>query len=196
MFWSGWLFFEGEPSPLARWLETWSGHPIENHAIVGSSLAEGGLVKSISEQFKSITKKPNITTLIMDGGGNDVISHRYDCIQFNDKCISMIQDGLSIVSDIFHRSYDSGISNILYLGFYYLSGLERAADYANPLLQTICNHSRVSCHFVDPRYNQTTGSGLPTPMMLSSDGIHPNKEGYKILAEMIWNVAKNNDIPI
>ena len=62
MFWSGWLFFGGQPSPLSKWLETWSGHSIENHALVGASL-ENGWVKSIRAQYDSLNKQPNITTI-------------------------------------------------------------------------------------------------------------------------------------
>jgi lysophospholipase L1-like esterase len=195
MFWSGWLFFGGQPSPLSKWLETWSGHSIENHALVGASL-ENGWVKSIRAQYNDLNKQPNITTLIMDGGGNDVISHRSDCEKFNTNCVSMINNSLNIAQGIFNSSYYDGISNILYLGFYYLPGLEKAADYANPMLNEICKNATVNCHFIDPRYNSTTGTGLPTPAMLGPDGMHPNDAGYKLLAEMIWDVKLNNSIPI
>ena len=195
MFWSGWLFFGGQPSPLSKWLETWAGHSIENHALVGASL-ENGWVKSIRAQYDSLNKKPNITTLIMDGGGNDVISHRGDCEQFNNACVSMINNSLSIAAGLFNSAYQDGVYNILYLGFYYLPGLDRAADYANPALAEICKNATVNCHFIDPRYNATTGTGLPTPAMLGPDGLHPNEDGYKLLASMIWNVSVNHSIPI
>jgi len=186
MFWSGWLFFGGQPSPLAKWLETWAVHSIENHALVGASL-EDGWVKSIRSQYDSLNKQPTITTLIMDGGGNDVMSHRSDCEKFNDACIQMINHSLSIAQGIFESAKQDYISDILYLGFYYLPGLEFAADYANPKLNQICSDAEINCYFVDPRHNDTTGTGLKTPEMLGSDGLHPNEQGYKILAEMIWN---------
>ena len=63
MYWSGMLFFGGQPSPLSKWLETWSGHPIENHALVGASLEEGW-IKSIRTQYLELNKQPPITTLI------------------------------------------------------------------------------------------------------------------------------------
>jgi lysophospholipase L1-like esterase len=96
---------------------------------------------------------------------------------------------IGIAQTIFQDAHTDGISNILYLGFYYLPGLERAADYANPKLKRVCEEAPVDCYFIDPRYNETTGKGLQTPKMLGSDHIHPNEEGYKILASMIWNVS-------
>jgi len=195
MFWSGWMYFGGQPSPLAKWLETWSGHKIENHALVGASLDEGW-VKSIRTQYKELKKQPNITTLIMDGGGNDVMSHRQDCQAWNQNCINMIDKSMGIAANILASAAQDGVSNVLYLGFYYLEGLKNATDYADVHVAEICQNATVNCYFIDPRYNATTQQGLNTPSMLGSDKIHPNEEGYKILAEMIWNTALDHNIPI
>jgi lysophospholipase L1-like esterase len=85
---------------------------------------------------------------------------------------------------------------VLYLGFYYLQGLERAADYADAKMATLCAEAPVSCFFIDPRYNATTGTGLQTPQMLGGDGIHPTPEGYKVLAQMIWDTALHQNITL
>jgi len=191
MFWSGMPFFGGQPSPLSKWLETWSGHNIENHALVGASL-EDGWIKSIHTQFLELDNTPKITTLIMDGGGNDVISHRKDCEYFNTECLKVINNSLSIANDILNNA---DVDNIIYLGFYYLSGLKVAADYADSKVRTMCK-SVPNCYFVDPRYNETSGTGLLTPQMLGNDLVHPNEEGYKLLAQMIWNTTIKYNITI
>ena len=188
MYWSGMLFFGGQPSPLAKYLETWSGHAIENHALVGASLEEGW-VKSIRSQYNDLNKQPVITTLIMDGGGNDVISHRSDCTAFNNKCVQMIDHSAGIAASILADAHIDGVSNVLYLGFYYLDGLMEAADYADPLIDVICRNATVNCHFVDPRANITSA-------MIGSDGLHPTEEGYKVLAELIWDVKLDYNIPV
>jgi lysophospholipase L1-like esterase len=197
MFWSGFPFFGGQPSPLSKWLETWAGHSIENHALVGASL-EDGWVKSIRSQYHDLNKHvpSNITTLIMDGGGNDVISHRKDCEAWNDVCRDMIQHSVGIASSILENAHRDGVEHVLYLGFYYLQGLQQAADLAGPMMASLCETAPLDCHFIDPRYNATTGTGLQTPQMLGSDGIHPNEQGYKILAEMIWDVKTEMNIPL
>ena len=195
MFWSGFLFFGGQPSPLSKWLETWSGHPIENHALVGASL-EDGWVKSIAAQYRDLKKQPNMTTLIMDGGGNDVISHRNDCEQWNQACRDMVDHSMGIAKNILNEAYTDGVSHVLYLGFYYLQGLEKAADYADAKMAILCAEAPVSCFFIDPRYNATTGTGLQTPQMLGGDGIHPTPEGYKVLAQMIWDTALHQNITL
>uniref|UniRef100_A0A6C0ICG5 SGNH hydrolase-type esterase domain-containing protein n=1 Tax=viral metagenome TaxID=1070528 RepID=A0A6C0ICG5_9ZZZZ len=195
MYWSGPLFFGGQPSPLSKWLETWSGHSIENHALVGASLEEGW-IKSIPSQYRDLNKTPNITTLIMDGGGNDVMSHKSECEEWKPSCQTMIDQCAGIAESLLEKAYTDGIQRVLYLGFYYLPGLERAADAANPLLAQVCANATIECHFVDPRYNSTTGTGLPTPAMLGPDGLHPTTEGYKILAQMIWDTVVHYNITL
>jgi len=193
MFWSGLPFLGGSPSPLSKWLETWAGHSIENHALVGASLEEGW-VKSIQKQYEDLNKVPTITTLIMDGGGNDVMSHRQDCELWNSACQQVVDHSISIASSILEKAHEDGILQVLYLGFYYIKGLEKAADDADRKMREMCERAMVPCYFVDPRYNATSGQGLPTPEMLGSDGIHPKPEGYKILAQMIWDEAMKHSI--
>lgn len=195
MFWSGMPFWGGQPSPLSKWLETWAGHSIENHALVGASL-EDGWVKSIRAQYHDLNKQPNITTLIMDGGGNDVISHRNDCEQWNQACRDMVDRSMGIAASILDDAHKDGISDVIYLGFYYLKGLENAADYADTKMRTVCSDAPVECYFVDPRYNATTGTGLKTPDMLGGDGIHPTQEGYKVLAQLIWDTVVFHNITL
>jgi len=56
---------------LPYYLQEWAGHDIENIAIVGSSLHEGW-TKSIPQEYAELDKTVMPTTIIMDGGGNDV----------------------------------------------------------------------------------------------------------------------------
>ena len=194
MFWSGMPFFGGQPSPLARWLETWAGHPIENHALVGASL-ENGWVKSIRQQYDDLKTTPSV--LVMDGGGNDVMSHRGDCEAWNEACVAVIDRCIVIARGILNDSSHAGVGSVLYLGFYYLPKLNQAADYANPRLRDLCeNEFPRYCYYTDPRYNETTGTGLKTPEMLGNDGLHPNPEGYKVLATMIWDTATHHNITL
>ena len=195
MFWSGPPFFGGQPSPLSKWLETWSGHAMENHALVGASL-ENGWIKSIPDQYRDLVKTPTMTTLVMDGGGNDVMSHKAECEQWKPGCQAMIDTCATLAGSILEKAHADGVQRVLYLGFYYLPGLEKAADAANPQIAAVCANASVECHFVDPRYNATTGTGLPTPQMLGPDGLHPTTEGYKILAQMIWDTALRYNITL
>jgi hypothetical protein len=192
MYRSGLPFFRGNPSPLSKWLETWSGHSIENYALVGASL-EKGWIKSIREQFDSLSFSPNITTLVMDGGGNDVMSHKEDCLKFNDRCEEVMRNSETIARSIIEDSRKKGVNDIIYLGFYKLEGLEKAVETGNRDISNVCQPTN-HCYFVNPVYNETTKIGIKVPEMIGSDHVHPTEEGYKMLAEMIWNVTEENNI--
>lgn len=194
MFKSG-FWSLSENSRLVNRLIQLSGHDIENHAKIGASL-HAGWVESIQEQFQNIEEKYTVDTLIMDGGGNDVLSHRRDCEAFNDDCVVYINKSIVIAEEIFQEANREGIINLIYLGFYYLPGLEKAVDFADDLLHRYCTDSKIHCFFVDPRYNETSGTGLKTPDLLGNDRIHPNQEGYELLANMIWNISVLHNITI
>lgn len=191
LFRSGIEFLEGPASPLADWLTEWAGHDIENHALVGASV-EGGWVESIRDQYRDLEKQPVITTLIMDGGGNDICSHRSDCEIMNDVCRSVIDHSVVMIQEIMEEAIRDGVRNILYLGPYYVPGLEAAADYACPRLMAACEAT--DSHFVNPLINATNDK--PLHLLLGDDGLHPTTESYKILAQMIWTQKMRFNIPI
>jgi len=185
MFWSGPLFWSGQPSPLSRWLESRAGHAIENHARVGASLAEGW-VESIPHQYQDVAQRDTITSIIMDGGGNDIMSHRHDCEAWNTACQTTINASIAIATSLLDTIRHDGIGHVFYLGFYHLPGLETAADEASIRMHSLCSEN---CHFVDPRNNITLA-------MIGPDGVHPTDEGYRVLAAMIWEEASVHGITI
>ena len=195
LFCSGMPFLPCSPSPLAKWLMTWAGHDIEDYALVGASL-EDGWMKSIPAQYQDVRKSPPITTLIMDGGGNDAKSHEKDCRQFNNVCKEMIHNAASLARGVLQAAHEDGIRHVIYLGFYYLPGLEETVDYARKVVYEVCENAAVDCHFVDPRWNATTQTGLQTPEWLGPDKVHPTELGYKTLASMVWATKLRWNIPV
>ena len=194
MFWSSLPFLRGQPSPLSQSLEKWADHPIENYARVGASL-EDGWIKSIPSQYDELVKSPSITTLIVDGGGNDVMSHREDCKAFNSQCQDVLDRCIILLENLFRDCQRDNVTHTIFLGSYSIPGLERAVDYASQKIQERCQRAS-GCYFVDTRYNATTNTGLQTPDMLGGDGVHPTQEGYVLLARMIWNVTLEYNITL
>jgi len=135
----------------------------------------------------------------MDGGGNDVMSHKNACLQYNTECQNVVENSVRIARTILNDASRRGVRYVLYLGFYYLKGLEKTIRVGNKDIGELCDsyrNSTFSCFFINPVYNETTGQGLRTPQMLGQDGIHPNEEGYKLLATMIWNVTIEHNITV
>lgn len=174
-------------SSIPSLLEDWAGHAIENYAKVGSSLQEGWVI-SVPHQYDMIPSKSNITTVIMDGGGNDVFSRRQECLGLSENCKQNIRISLDIVGNMLEKMETNQVDHVIYLGFYYAKGLNKAIDFGMQELSTICNENGViPCFLVDPR-----NFSIP----LGWDGVHPTSEGYRRLATAIWDISLANDIII
>ena len=197
-------------SPIPSNLEKSLNIKIDNRALVGASLQKGW-VKSIPEQYEDI-RNLNPDTIIMDGGGNDVMSNYYSCLQFNNNCKNMIDNVTLIAKDLMEKMRGNCVKNIVYMGFFYVKGLNRAIDYGTEKLMEVCHNiaktngstgsstggnnlrrteslfnEEGGCYFCDPR-NLTIPVGW--------DGLHPTNEGYKMLSDAIYNTILNNNIQV
>ncbi|EKU22416.1 lipolytic protein g-d-s-l family [Nannochloropsis gaditana CCMP526] len=159
---------------------------IENMALVGASLHEGW-VPSIPAEYSIMSKNPPPITIVMDGGGNDVISVKDDCLSFNDRCQQQIKEATDILADLLERMHEDKVQHVLLMGPYYLENLNKAVDEGFKLLSNVCKNATIDCHIADTR-------DLDPP--LGDDGIHPIQEGYELLATRIWEIKLDNDIPI
>jgi lysophospholipase L1-like esterase len=171
-------------SPVQSYLENWSGCKISNYAITGASLQDGW-VESIPSQYVDIENQ-NFSTIIMDGGGNDVMSKLSECQEFNENCKLMINYIVNIAESLINKMGRNNVTDVIYLGFYYIKNLNKVIDYGTEKLVNMCEKiNTTNCYFSDPR-NIT--------MPVGWDGVHPTNEGYELLAHRIWDTKLDNDI--
>lgn len=166
-------------------LEEWGNTQIDNLALIGSQFHEGWIESIPSQYFNYIKSNSIPDTIIMNGGGNDILSRKTDCISFNKNCIKRINEITSILDLFFKRINNDGVLNVIYLGPYYLQKLEKTINYGTDKISEICQKAELNCNFVDIR-NKT----IP----LSIDNLHPNDDGYILLADELWNEILINDI--
>ena len=166
-------------------LEEWGNTQIDNLALIGSQFHEGWIESIPSQYFNYIKSNSIPDTIIMNGGGNDILSRKTDCISFNKNCIKRINEITSILDLFFKKINNDGVLNVIYLGPYYLQKLEKTINYGTDKISEICQKAELNCNFVDIR-NKT----IP----LSIDNLHPNDDGYILLADELWNEILINDI--
>jgi hypothetical protein len=159
---------------------------VVDHSVNGETIA------GIRSQYRRIRNAP-ITTIIMDGGGNDVLGASGDCKSLNLRCRRIIERSVEVMSQTLDEMYDNDVENVVFLGYYHpiglQAGLRRAIDYATPLMMETCAAASVNCYFVDPRTYFDCNGGL-----IMIDGIHPSGSGSGVLAYMLWKTFVDNDI--
>ena len=82
---------------------------------------------------------------------------------------------------------NDGIDNIIYLGYYELTGkldnLNQAVSVGNNWLDLACESTVANCIYVDPR-------GKIPEWQVESDNVHPTPAGSANLASQIWPVLE------
>ncbi len=185
---------------LQDFLESYAGETFRRYTISGAELKGGIIATDIYTQYE-IAKRdnPNIETIVMDGGGNDILIPAialfdpYNCktqwYQFgrlSSTCKNYIDDIYVDAVNLLNKMHADGVDNVIYLGYYYtknglflLDSMEEAVDYGDMRLSQACRYSAANCQFVDPRSTIKDSN-------IIIDGIHPTTEGSRKLANLIW----------
>lgn len=184
------------------YLHSYAGQTFRRYAVSGAELAGGILAPDLFSQYNTAKyDDPNIDTIIMDGGGNDILLpvltmfDPYDCKtqwyewgRLSNSCKNFIDDLYVDGVDLLNDMHADGVDNVIYLGYYYtknawvrLDDLEEAIDYGDTRLSQACANSAVNCTFVDPRWVINDGD-------IKSDAIHPKTSGSLKIANLIWPV--------
>ena len=180
---------------IQAFLEEDAGQTFRNYTQSGAELVGGVLARPIVDQYADAKAvNPNINTIVMDGGGNDIlipaiIFDPYGCKthwwrwSISNSCKGLVDDIYVEAVTMLNDMDSDGVENILYLGYYYTAGaqsnLHQAVDYGDYRLEQACSNTTANCTFIDPR-----------PVISSSDiiidGIHPATSGSKKIADLIW----------
>lgn len=182
-----------------------SGQRWRMHAVGGYSMATGG-TGLIPPTFDSaIRMDADAHTVLMDGGGNDLLlgdvarQCRDDKAPTIAACKKIITDALAAAEKLMKRMGDAGIRDVIY--FFYphvpkntaLGGPDpnHMLDYALPMVRDFCESAstltdgKLRCTFVDmvPVFD-----GKPESQWFFPGDIHPTSVGSKAMAQEIWKV--------
>jgi lysophospholipase L1-like esterase len=176
-------------------LHAWAGETFRRYALSGS------MISHISDQYdRAKADDSNISTIFMDGGGNDILIPAcafdpYNCkvdwweSGLSSKCKALINDIYVDTVDLLNQMGRDGVDNIIYVGYYHLkngligsTSLNPAVDYGDTKLALAVQNATAASNyrvFVDPRPNVTASD-------INSDGVHPNDSGARKVATLIW----------
>jgi lysophospholipase L1-like esterase len=192
---------------ISDYLHSYAGKTFRRYATSGAELNGGIIQPSIASQYaRAKSDYSTIDTIIMDGGGNDILIPAtmyfdpYNCKKdwwessLSSKCKNYINDIYVEAVTMMNQMGRDGVKNIIYLGYYKIkfgvigtTALNDAVAYGDDKLKlavqnaTAVNNYRV---FLDPRSKITNSD-------IIIDGVHPTTSGSKKLADLIWAKLKN-----
>ena len=162
-----------------------SGRDYRNYAFPGTRMLADlipGLIPAIPAQFgEAKAEDPTIKTVVMTGGGNDVLGS--SCT--SGTCSDIVDMVSTRMDALFKEMAAGGVQDVVLISYGYPTDEARHAslDYSRSIIPTRCKKTGMPrCHFIDP-VKELAGK-------ISSDGIHPTDEGYDILGKMVWDLMK------
>ena len=184
-------------------LHSLSGETFRFYAVSGAMMA-GSLLDMAPDMLTQFAEAqgddPNIETIIMDGGGNDILIPAtafdpYNCKKnwwewrLSTSCKNLINDVYVDAVDTLNEMGNAGVDNLIFQGYYHLKNgligsttLNDAVDYGDlKLSQAVANATAINHRvFVDPRGHLNTSSDIVF------DGVHPSESGSEKLANLVW----------
>lgn len=170
---------------------------------IGGAQMVGGPIKTIEEQYNEAKADGPIRTVILDGGGNDILigamakcSADYGA-ELSAECVAVMDEVLAASERFFEMAVADGVENIVFQGYYYVryQKLWQVTDDFQEkgikLVQELSNrYPDVKIIYIDPR----THFDRTNPDYVKADGIHPTDEASSKLANLLWQAMAANGI--
>jgi lysophospholipase L1-like esterase len=183
----------------------------------GASMSSGALQFNIPYQYESealldptVSNPSSIDTIIMDGGGNDVLINDRSCLTqappANTGCVNTIQGVVSRATSLMQEMGRNGVKNVVYFFYPHLDpagggllptpapGVNDTLDYAYPLAQQLCAAAPQGgprCFFIDLR---PAFEGHIADYINPNDHVHPTPAGAKVIADLVWQTMESHCI--
>ncbi|MDA8141573.1 MAG: SGNH/GDSL hydrolase family protein [Desulfobacteraceae bacterium] len=183
-------------------LQDLSGQKWRTYYVSGAQMT-GGTVRTIPQQYtQAKNANSNIRTVILDGGGNDVlIGGQSACTSYTNtlsaSCETILSDVKNATEKMLNQMATDGVQNVIWQGYYHTTnaGLHTVADISTEraiegIASFQAKHPEMKVIYIDVR---PSFSGAPASYTIA-DGIHPTAASSATLANLVWNTMVNNGI--
>ncbi|MDD9968822.1 MAG: hypothetical protein OXR73_21455 [Myxococcales bacterium] len=166
-----------------------AGKRYTNHAMPGAGLLSGA--GAIPDQWTTATRQnPNLKTVVMTGGGNDVVlspGAQTDCQQGGATCKATLARISEILGKMWSDMAEAGVQDVVYIG--YSTDARNpgpaAADLMMNGVQEICDAAPLNCH---------TLQATDIVMGQFADGVHPTPGANDRLAAAILELMEERGV--
>jgi hypothetical protein len=181
------LQIEGTGGGLAPSLIAASKKPYRNYAVQGVMMLMadtfGPAIPSQWDQAKGIN--PDIKTVVMTGGGNDIIQNatlQADCMAAGPMCKMVLGQISDALNALWTKMADSNVQDIVYIQYANDVGTVDPSLRGDKGVMTpaLCTSGRVRCHSVD--------STDAVMHQIAADGIHPLQAANDRLAQVVYSL--------
>lgn len=191
----------------ANVMEDLTGHSYRTYYVSGAQM-EGGLIQTIPSQYaEAVRDDSNINTVIMNGGGNDVLigangacdaSYPYGSLSWS--CNNIIDTVEAVNNALWQDMIDDGVKNIINQGYYYSTDQQLwvVSDVfqertKQEFAAMAARNPSVKMIFVEPKDNPYFDKSRVS-LYTIIDGIHPTDAASAELANMVWDAMVANGI--
>jgi lysophospholipase L1-like esterase len=167
-----------------------AGQTYRKYYVGGTQMANGQIPGQYTQAKQA---DPNIDTVVMTGGGNDILIGNPTCLNNpppgNQSCVDTVARATAAAEAMFAQMQTDGVKHVIYY-FYPRTTLFQSAanvDYAFPIVKAGCEKFRgpLNCYFVDtrPAFDGQNWFG---------DGIHPTDPGQQAIGKLVWETMVTN----
>ncbi|MFC1641487.1 hypothetical protein ACFL5O_02180 [Myxococcota bacterium] len=152
----------------------------DHSAALMSLLAEGSL--SIGSQYAEARQAGPARVVVMDGGETDMLGGLCDSKPSRD-CPS-VRNAVRGAQLLLQQMAENGVQHVFYFFYPDPRGnpqTKAGLDVLRPLVENVCGHSPLACHWVDLR-----PVFADHPDYLGADGLVFSEAGARVSAAAIW----------
>lgn len=161
-----------------------SKQPYRTYAFPGTKLLDD----AIPNQYRDAkSEDPNIKTVVMTGGGNDIIQDsalEADCASGGAMCVARLEAIGKALDTLWKQMSADGVQDVVHVMY--------SASAGSSIKDREANNQKLAqqCAAVPPplRCHLLSTDSLIGPNDLRSDGIHPTDEGYDKIGKAVFDL--------